>query len=258
VRPIGKLAAAAAVALVTLASTAAAQAPPDVPNIPDIPGGKTAKFKMTVHGMQHSFFAFSWTPHYGGCSVHAEGQLSEDWEFARGQGVVLEFTKLPGGLVLLKRQGRGLGDAAFAATGGVVREANGFFDYGPEQGCGGQRSLVDPDVCGQEFKVNSDLRLSWRKGRLTLERATRNPKNPAAGCGNVNGSAFNFELFTYRFPVLDKQRADFSKTQIFGHKRGFKLEMKDHFLEPLHEPVYESVDEKTNGESTLTLKRLRN
>jgi hypothetical protein len=255
---LAKAALVAAATTLVLATAATAQSPPQLPDIPDIPGVKTAKFKMTVHGMQHSFFAFSWTPAYGGgCSVHSEGQLSEDWEFARGRSVVLEFTKLPGGLVLMKRQGRGPGDAAFAATGGVVREANGFFDFGPEPGCGGQRSLVDPDACGQEFKVNSDLRLVWSKGRLTLERATKNPKNPAEACGNVNG-ALNIELFTYHFPFLDKQRADFSKKQIFGHKHGFKLKMKDRFLEPLHEPIYESVEEKTNGESVLTLKRLRN
>jgi hypothetical protein len=249
-----KTAPAAAALTVLLASVATAQSPP--PDIPNLPVVKTVKFKMTVHGAQHSFFSFSWTPPPSGCSIHAEGQLSEDWEFARGRGVVLEFSKLPGGLVLLKRQGRGLGDAAFAVTGGVVREANGFFDFGPEQGCGGQRSLVDPDSCGQEFEVNSDLRLVWKQGRLTMERATKFPKNPADGCGTVNG-ALNIELFSYHFPLLSKQHVAFSKSQIFGRKRGFKLQLKDHFLEPLHEPIYESVEEKTNGESTMTLKRLR-
>src|SRR4051812_11732252 len=108
-----------------LALATAATAQPQPPNIPtDIPGSKTVRFKMTIHGLQHSYFAFSWTLNPGQeCPLHAEGQISEDWEFARGKGTVLIFTKFPGGLVTMRREGRGLGDAAFAAPGGLVREA---------------------------------------------------------------------------------------------------------------------------------------
>jgi hypothetical protein len=245
------LATAAALSLAT-----AATAQPQPPNIPNnLPSTKTVRFKMTIHGLQHSYFAFSFTLNKGGdCPFHAEGQISEDWEFARGRGTILVFTKLPGGLVLMRREGRGLGDAAFAAPGGLKREANGFFDMGPTP-CGGQHSFSEEPTCGEEFQINSDLRLQYLKGKLVLDRgATRQVDNPAAPCGEKFGA---IDLFSFPFPLLYKQKAEFTKKQIFGKKRGFHLNLKTHFLEPLHEPVYESVDEKLNGESDLTLKRLK-
>jgi hypothetical protein len=241
----------------TLALATAATAQPQPPNIPnDIPTVKTARFKMTIHGMQHSFFAFSFTLNKeGGCPLHAEGQISEDWEFARGRGTVLVFTKFPGGLVTMRREGRGLGDAAFAAPGGLVREANGFYDLGPYP-CGGSHNFGEEPTCGQEFEVNSDLRLQWLRGSLVLQRgATRQVDNPAAPCGEKFGA---IDLFTTPFPLLTKQKAEFTKRQIFGKKRGFRLKLKARFLEPEHDPVYDSVEEKLNGESDLTLKRLKN
>ena len=75
------------------------------------------------------------------CSVSSEGTLSEHWEYARGKSVVMEFNRLPGGTVLLKRAGRSLGDSSFAAPGSVTRDASGYFDYGVQPGCGGMFSL---------------------------------------------------------------------------------------------------------------------
>jgi hypothetical protein len=253
---LAKAAATAVVATLALATAATAQ--PQPPNLPNnLPTVKTARFKMTIHGLQHSFFAFSFTLNKGeSCPVHAEGQISEDWEFARGRGTILVFTKLPGGLVLMRREGRGLGDAAFAAPGGLVREANGFYDFGPYPCVGGSHNFGEEPTCNQEFEVNSDLRLQYVKGNLVLSRgATRQVENPAAPCGEKFGA---IDLFATPFPLLTKQKAEFTKKQIFGKRRGFHLKLKAHFLEPQHEPVYESADEKLNGESDLTLKRLKN
>ena len=244
----------AAVLTLALASTATAQPqPPTTPNIPQPPGLETVRFKMTIHGSQYSFFEFSFTINPGNlCRLHAEGQISEDWEFARGRGVILEFSKLPNGFVVLKRHGRGFGDAAFAAPGGLKREANGFADQGE---CGGAVNFADEPTCGEEFQVNSDLRMQYLKGKLILDRgATRQVENPADKCGETGGA---IDLFTWPYPLLTKQKADFTKKQIFGKKRGFHLVLKDHFLAPLREPVYESVDEKLTGESDVTLKRLK-
>jgi hypothetical protein len=246
-------------AALTLALTSAASAqtqPPNFPNLPDIPqppGLKTVRFKMTIHGSQYSYFAFSFTLEPSNpCRLHAEGQISEDWEFARGQGVILEFSKLPNGFVTLKRHGRNLGDAAVAAPGGLKREANGFADAGE---CGGAQNFADEPTCGEEFEVNSDLRLQYLKGKLILERGgTRRFENPAAKCGETGGA---IDLFTWPYPLLAKQKADFTKKQIFGKKRGFHLALKDHFIAPLREPVYESVSEKLTGESDVTLQRLK-
>jgi hypothetical protein len=243
-------------AAVTLALATAATAQPQPPNIPNnLPTSKTVRFKMTIHGLQYSWFAFSFTLNKGGdCPFHAEGQISETWEFARGKGTILEFSKLPGGLVLMHRVGRGLGDAAFAAPGGLKREANGFYDLGPNA-CGGSHNFGEEATCGEEFEVNSDLRLQYLRGKLVLDRgATRQVENPAAPCGEKFGA---IDLFSFPFPLLYKQKAAFTKKQIFGKKHAFHLKLKAHFLEPEHEPVYESVEERLNGNSDVTLKRLR-
>jgi hypothetical protein len=251
---LAKAAVIATVSTLVLATAATAQLqPPNIPN--DIPTVKTVRFKMTIHGLQHSFFAFSFTLNKGGdCPLHAEGQISEDWEFARGKGTVLIFTKFPGGLVTMRREGRGLGDAAFAAPGGLKRVANGFYDLGPTP-CGGSHNFGEEATCGEEFEINSDLRLQYLKGKLVLDRgSTRQVENPAAPCGEKFGA---IDLFTWPYPLLSKQKAPFTKRQIFGKKRGFHLVLKDNFLAPLREPVYESAEEKLNGESDLTLKRLK-
>jgi hypothetical protein len=194
----------AAALTLALASAASAQTqPPNFPNLPDIPqppGLKTVRFKMTIHGSQYSYFAFSFTLEPSNpCRLHAEGQISEDWEFARGQGVILEFSKLPNGFVTLKRHGRNLGDAAFAAPGGLKREANGFADAGE---CGGAQNFADEPTCGEEFEVNSDLRLQYLKGKLILERGgTRRFENPAAKCGETGGGHRPLHL---ALPVADE------------------------------------------------------
>lgn len=254
-RSLAKTALLTTVLTLALATAVTAQAP-QPPNIPDIPGAKTVRFKMTIDGQQHSYFAFSFTLNPGQeCPFHAEGQISETWDYARGRGTVLEFTKLPGGLVTMRREGRGLGDAAFAAPGTLQRVANGFFDMGPGA-CGGQHNFNEEPTCGEKFKVNSDLRLQYLKGKLVLERgSTRTVENPASPCGQQGGA---IDLFTWPYPLLEKQRAEFTKKQIFGKKRGFSLRLKDKFLEPLREPIYETVDERLTGQSDLTLKRLRN
>jgi len=251
-----KVAASATIALVILVPAAAAQAPPDLPSIPTLPHTDVERFKMTIHGSQYSFFSFAVTlSPSGDCRFHSEGQISEDWEFARGKAVVMEFTKLPGGLVMLRRVGRPPGDAAFAAPGGVKRQASGFYDFGPDP-CGGIRNFGDEPACNEEYKVNSDLRLLWLRGRLTLDRgATRLVENPAEACGEAVG---NIHLFTFPYPLVSKQRVNLSKRQIFGHKRGFRLVLKDRFLAPLREPIYEAVEEKLTGESVITLTRVRN
>lgn len=255
-RFFAKYAAPAAALTLVLATAATAQPqPPDIPNIPTV---KTARFKMTINGLQHSYFAFSFTlnPNHD-CRFHAEAQISEHWEFARGRGLTLEFQKLPGGLVLMHRADRPLGDAAFAAPGTLMREVNGFYDLGPGP-CGGQHNFADEPDCFVEFKVNSDLRLQYapRKARLTLERGSTRPvENPAAKCGESGGA---IDLFTWPYPLLSKQWTGLTKRQIFGRKRALKLELKDHFIAPLREPVYETVEEKLNGEAVVRLKRLPN
>lgn len=254
-----KVAVAVATAVVTLASTAGAQPPaiPNLPNLPNLPSLDVARFQMTIRGYQRSNFEFEWIPG-NPCGQHALGGLTELWQYARGKAVVMEFSKLGPGAILVRRVGRRPGDAAFAAPGSVTRHATGFFDRGPLVGCGGWASLVGPK-CDQEFPVQSDLRLSWAGGgRLTLERAGHRLRtNPAYDCGRAE-AVLNFDELPMSYPNLFRQRTALPARKIFGNSGGFRLELKDKFLPGVPASLnWTTSSEKLKGETTLTFKRLR-
>lgn len=186
--------------------------------------------------------------------MQIEGTLREFWEYARGKGVAMEFRKL-GGRVFLRRVGRQLGDAAFAAPGTVQREASGFFKV---LGAGGCLSYpLRTDTCGKRLNAPLDLSLGWSKGKLTLEESgkAKGKTNPAEQCGLVSGGS-SFNQLSFPYPFLSKQRAKLPARKIFGSKRNLKLVLKDNFLEPLDPQGYTTFKENLVGSTTITLKRL--
>jgi hypothetical protein len=252
VRLTTKLAAAAATAVVTLAPAAGAQTVP-LPNIPTL---DVARFQMTIHGYQTSRFGFKWVPG-NACGQQAEATLVEHWNYARGKAVVMEFSKIGPRAILLRRKGRPPGDAAFAAPGDLTRHATGYFDMGTFPGCGGWHSLIGPD-CDQRYKVQSEMHLAWFNGKLDLEKGGHQLfDNPAANCGNVDG-VLNFDELPVEYPALLKQRAALTAKRIFGNNRGFKLALKDRYLEPTDTHTWPDSSENLKGRTTLTFKRLRN
>jgi hypothetical protein len=251
-----KTAAAAAIAVVTLAPVAGAQSPPPNIPLPNLPSAEVARFKMTIHGSQTSYFEYKWNPG-DGCGRNSEATLVEHWNYARGKAVVMEFSRLGRGVVLIRRQGRPPGDAAFAAPGDLTRHATGFFDMGPLLGCGGWHSLVGPD-CDKRYKVQSEMHLWWFKGKLELEKSGHGLfDNPARNCGNVDG-VLNFDELPSPYPALYKQRTKLSARQLFGKARGFKLTLKDRYLGSLGEAhTWPDSSDRLVGLTTLTFERLR-
>lgn len=237
---------------------AGAQQTPGIPDIGQgLPQGDVERFQVTVRGVQRGNFKYTWHPGLTGCSVSSEGNLSEHWEYARGRSVVIEFNRLPGGTVLLKRAGRSLGDSSFVAPGSVTRDANGFYDYGPEPGCGGMVSLVGGD-CGTVYPVQANFNLLWSKGRLSLRNGSKLRKSPVKECGNVGG-ALAFEGLASPYPHLSPQRGELSARRIFHSKRNLKVVVKDKYLSTVREdaPGLVVVKDVVIGETTITLKRLK-
>ncbi len=253
-RLITKAALVSAAALATLAAPASAQTPP-TPVIPNIPATDVARFQMTIHGFQTSNFEFDWVPG-DECGRHANATLAEQWNYARGKAVVMEFSRIAPRVILLGRKGRPPSDAAFAAPGNVTRHATGFFEMGSFPGCGGWHSLIGP-TCDKRYNVQSELHLLWFNGKLSLEKGGRRRyENPAKGCGNVDG-VLNFDELPHAYPSLSKQRAALTAKQIFGSNRGFRLTLKDRFLPAVGTHTWPNASEKLNGRTTLTFKRLR-
>jgi hypothetical protein len=251
-----------AAAALAPAGAAAAQTPPGIPDIGDLlPKGDVARFQVTVRGTQEAHEIFTWrAPNATACGLYAEGTLDEFWEYARGKGLVVEFRKVAG-RVLLQRVGRQLGDVAFAAPGTVTRGATGFVQADSVNGGCVSVALGGPD-CDKVFPARSDLRLGWSKGRLTLKESgpAAGNENPAAKCGAPVTSQDSpaYDQFSFPYPFLGPQRAPLPARRIFGSKRAMKLVLKHPFLGPVEGPQgYTTFTEKMSGSSTVTLKRLK-
>ncbi len=123
----------------------------------------------------------------GSCSVHSEGRLTEDWKFARGRGVVLEFRRIKGThTVFLQRKGHPAGDVSFATPGTVIRTASGFWDEMGPAPCRGHHEFSVAD-CDTKLPAKADMFFIWARGssrwsprrRASSER-TRLPRVAAA------------------------------------------------------------------------------
>ena len=255
-----KVGASAVLALALFTAAAAGQAPPPIPT-PHF-NTEVERFKLTLNGSQGSTFNFSVDmANPGGCSVHSEGRLTEDWKFERGKGVVIEFRRIKGTrTVFLQRQGHPAGDVSFATPGTVIRTASGFWDEFGATGCRGRHDFSVAD-CGKKLKAKADARFIWtRSGKLTMEPTSKSIryKNPAAACGS---GADNIDGLSHEHPFLEKQRGKLTASQIFGNgKRKRKhlvveLEAKD-LLTPHREGMYLREDEVFGGSTRVVLSRL--
>ena len=255
-------------AFVLVALPSAAQPPPPPPGLPDdlddlLPkSDPIERFKVTVEGSQESGINFSYDQAPGQpCGPRSNGFLDESWFYNRGTKLVMEFRLVAGRHLLLRRVGRPLGDAAFTAPGTLERDAGGTFDsIGPTGPTGCVSFPLRTTDCGRRFEPRAGLRLGWSKGKLTLQHsgpAAQN-RNPAESCGMLAGGAYNFNEFSYPYPLLGKQKGKLPLDKIFGSKPGFRVKVKHAFLEPGDPPAgYVSLRESMSGSSTVTFKRLK-
>ncbi len=163
--------------------------------------------------------------------------------------------KLGPGVVVLQRDGRGLGDAALAVQGSMRREASGSVQSRAPIDC--LSFPLNGPACGKTHAVNSDLSLSWAKGKLALAESSRagKAKNPALACGMT--PVWNFDELGTSFPSLYDQKGALSIGQIFGSKGSLNIKLKANFLAPADPSQgYTSFNEDLRGFTTVTLKRL--
>ena len=258
-----KLIAPSALAVVILALAAAgvavgAMVPPiapiPIPTVPDADPGDTAKFKLTIRGMQTERSSFYRDPGADGCSLRIEGTFNEAWEYWRSTGVTIEFNRY-GKRIYMKRSGRQLGDTAFATKGSLLRTATGFHQIFIPPGCH-SFTLVDPS-CGQKVKAPLDMRLDWGGGKLRIKHSgpAAAVPNPAEPCELIPGSGSTIDELTNPYPFLARQSARLSARTIFGKKRTILLHLKDNFLRPLYVGGFTTFNETLAGGTTITLRR---
>lgn len=255
---LAKAALAAAAATLALATAATGQPQPPNIDIPDLPKQEVERFKVTLNGSQGSTFNFAVdVPNPGSCSIHSEGRVTEDWKFARGRGVVLEFRRIRGTrTVFLQRKGHPPGDVSFAAPGTVERTASGFWDeYGPA-GCRGRHDFGVAD-CGKKLPAKADMFLFWGRGKVRMEvtSKTTQRKNPAAACGS---GVENIDGLSWEYPHLPVQKGKLSAKQVFGKRKHLVVELDaGQPIMPLRQGTYIREDETFGGSSRLVLSRLR-
>ena len=238
-------------------AAAAAQTPPAI-DLPDLPKTEVERFKVTLNGSQGSTFNFSVDmANPGGCSVHSEGRLTEDWKFERGRGVVLQFKRIKGTrTVFLQRQGHPAGDVSLATPGTVIRTASGFWDEFGATGCRGRHDFSVAD-CGEKLKAKADMRFIWaRSGKLTMEPTAKSiqRKNPAQACGS---GVDNIDGLSWEYPYLSKQKGTLPASKIFGKRKHLVVEMEaGKLLTPHREGLYLREDEVFGGSARLVLSRV--
>jgi hypothetical protein len=237
-------------------AAASAQSPPNI-DFGNLPNSEVERFKVTLNGSQGSTFNFSVDmANPGGCSVHSEGRLTENWEFERGKGVVIQFRRIKGTrTVFLQRQGHPPGDVSFATPGTVIRTASGFWEELGPPPCRGRQEFSVAD-CGREIPAKSDQRFHWGRGKLTMESTSKSilRKNPARACGS---GADNIDGLTNEYPFLSKQKGKLSLQQVFGKRKHIVVPMKaNNLLTPHREGMYMREDETFGGSARLVLSRV--
>jgi hypothetical protein len=246
-----------ALALAGAAAAQSPQQPPDI-HIPDLPKQEVERFKVTLNGSQGSTFNFAVDYPNESCPIHSEGRVTENWEFARGRGVVLEFRRIKGTrTVFLQRKGHPAGDVSFATPGTVIRTASGFWDEMGPAPCRGHHVFGVAD-CDTKHPAKADMFFIWtRRGKLTMEPTSKSiqRKSPAAACG---GGVDYIDGLTNEYPFLSKQKGTLTAKQVFGKRKHIVVPLKAApLIEPVREGMWIREDEVFGGSSRLVLSRLK-
>jgi hypothetical protein len=251
-----KVGACGALALGLLSAAASAQQPPDI-NFGNLPNSEVERFKLTLNASQGSTFNFSVDmANPGGCPVHSEGRVTEDWKFARGRGVVLEFRRIKGTrTVFLQRRGHPPGDVSFATPGTVIRQASGHWNEMGPPPCRGFRDFSVAD-CDKKLPAKADMRFIWAAGKLTMEPTSKSilRKNPAAACGS---GADNIDGLSWEYPYLSKQKGKLPARLVFGKRKHIVVNLEaGRLLTPHREGMYMREDETFGGSARVVLSRV--
>jgi hypothetical protein len=226
----------AAVALLALlAGTVAAAASYAAP----APPFRTAKavFRVVVEGSGDAHRRVDGDGSNGPCHIVSHTESDEQYEYGRGQGLSVVFTRfvgVPRSPVLMKRVGRRSPRVTFNVRGWYRDTASGSATRS------GDPVLCQPltDMAGDESECNRrirrplDMALTWDGRKIGLEMADPElTRLPGAGCGSNSIETMSGwpVLGWMGFPALEKKRLPVAR--IFVARRPFKVELTSGFEE---------------------------
>jgi hypothetical protein len=166
----------------------------------------------------------------GACTVRSHTESNETYEYGRGKGVRVVFTRfrgVPDSPVLLTRVGRRTG-AAFNVRGSFKGTASGTATReGPPEAClPATENVGDETQCNKKLGRAVDMALGYAEGDLGLEvSGDAIPRLPGSGCGsNTIETLSGAPLFGWEgFPDL-KPKA-LAPSRIFGRKSAFLVRL---------------------------------
>jgi hypothetical protein len=152
-----------------------------------------------------------------------------------------------GKTILLNRQGRPPGDAAFETAGSLVRAAKGAYNT-----CQGSGPLYQDPTCNKTFDVKRDLRFAYQGNKLFVEGGGKLPKNPTEPCTK------EADVQPVEFPTFLKASQTIGPKRLFARKKGFKLKFHaPKQIQPLPAPHVTINRYETSNEFELTLTRVK-
>src|SRR5690242_1942407 len=156
-----------------------------VPNF----GRQTATFRVIIEGSGNAFRQVDGDGSTGVCQVSASTTSHEDYEYFRGKGVTVVFTRfkgIPKSPMILRRVGQRDFRPTFNVQGWYLDRANGFAAREGSSVCVPVSEQVgDEAECNRKIHRGVEMALNLADGKLVLELADSElTRLPGSGCGS--------------------------------------------------------------------------
>src|ERR1700754_5165729 len=161
------------VTMSVLGATAGAQPPQidDLPPLPPVPRGEKAVFDVIVEGEGAAYRRVDGEGSNGLCQISSGTVTNEAYEYGRGRGLRVVFTRLGRGAVLLQRAGRRSPLVTFNVRGSVNARAEGEASRSGPVPCAATTEKVGDEAgCGRKARA-IDYGLAYGRGKLSLALA---------------------------------------------------------------------------------------
>ncbi len=231
------------VPLAVLGTTAAAQPqiddlpplpprqPPQIDDLPPLPpmprGAEKAVFDVIVEGQGGAYRRVDGEGSNGVCQISSGTVTNEAYEYGRGRGLRVVFTRLGRRAVLIKRAGRRSPLVTFNVRGSVTSRAEGQATRSGPVPCAATTETVGDEAgCGRKPRA-IDYGLAYARGKLTLALAGDvTPPLPSPKLCGANGveSMSGPPVYGW-FGPPELKPGDLPARRIFGSRRAFRVSL---------------------------------
>ena len=218
------------VPMALLGASAAAQPPQidDLPPLPPAPRAEKAVFDVIVEGQGDAYRRVDGEGSNGLCQISSGTTSTEVYEYGRGRGLRVVFTRLSRRAVLMQRAGRRSPLVTFNVRGSVTSRAEGEASRSGPVPCAATTEKVgDESGCGRKARA-IDYGLAYGRGKLSLALAGDvTPPLPSPKLCGANGveSMSGPPVYGWFGPPELKPEA-LPARRIFGSRRAFRVTLR--------------------------------